>query len=351
MLQWAGRGEEDPRARLAAARDLAGWLAGLPPHPRMVGTAMKSILADIGELDDWYLFHEYLAVHNRPVWFHELVARARAAGLRFLGEADFRELVPIDLPAEVQDALEARATDRETYEQLLDLVRERAFRKTLLVRPEVEPRYDVDSARLDALHVGARLRLPSELGAEGEPIAIASWPVGSPPRKPDEVHAFTALSEAEKRAAARIAAAWPSTVPVAELVAAAGEEAQAVRQRLLVAYLEEAVELFATPQASGRPSDRPVASALTRAECDHRGDEFVTSRWHGPIRVDAVQRWLLRRMDGTRDRASLAAELKAAFLGRRLPIPRDLVGGDEASAEWLDRTLQLFSDALLLEPE
>ena len=182
MLTWhAGDGPADER--IARARGLADWLVGLPKHRRLLGTAIRSELSDVAEMTDWYLFHEHLAADNEPVWFHEFVRRSRAHGLDYVGDAEFADMVPIDLPGDVQDGLEALATDRVSYEQYLDFARERAFRRTVLGRVGVPVDYGVQSERLSGLHVGARFFLPSDFD-HGDVVGVSSWPRPSPRSPP-----------------------------------------------------------------------------------------------------------------------------------------------------------------------
>ena len=66
------------------------------------------------------------------------------------------------------------------------------------------------------------------------------------------------------------------------------------------------------PPAAERAGDAPVAAPLARRQAAD-GRSLVTNLRHVQIRIDDdLGRRLLARLDGTRDRAALAAELGGA---------------------------------------
>jgi SAM-dependent methyltransferase len=346
MMQWHAREAATASETLSRARALAAFLADLPSHPRVIGSAIRAELAEIAHLEDWYLFHEYLATDNEPVFFHEFAKKAADHGLAYLGDAERTDLVPFDLPDEVQDGLADLASDRVSYEQYLDFVRERAFRRTLLVHAGIEADYGVTNERLSDLWAQGRVQLPSDWAEDDSLQAAALWAPGGPPRKADDVVGLVAASVVEKAAWRRLGEAWPAAVAIEALVAEAASEVGAdaeeagvvIRRRLLAAWLEGGVHLSCGPLPVGGTSP----SELTRAEA-RKGRGWVTSARHHVVRIDAVQSWMLQRLD--HDDVALAGELAGEIVRGALPAPDDL-DGDVVG--WVGRTRTLFADALLL---
>ena len=66
----------------------------------------KTLLQMLKQSEDWYLYHEHLEEINAPIYFHEFVERARAHGLKFLGEAQIRQMVPGNYPPEIEQVLQ-----------------------------------------------------------------------------------------------------------------------------------------------------------------------------------------------------------------------------------------------------
>jgi hypothetical protein len=82
-----------------------------------------------------------------------------------------------------------------------------------------------------------------------------------------------------------------------------------VCEALLGAYAANMLSLHASPpRLAYRPGERPEASPLARRQAAE--GEFVTTLRHRSVRLeDDLGRRLVTLLDGTRDRAALAAEL------------------------------------------
>lgn len=349
MLTWHADRAAAPEDRLRRARGLAGWLSSLPKNNRLLGRAMRGELAQVEDMPDWYLFHEHLAQDNQPMWFHEFARMAATAQLAYVGDADFADMVPVDLPAEVQDGLEALAYDRVSYEQYLDFARERAFRRSILAPAATAADYAVSSERLTGLHVGARIFLPSDWDEDSdEPQTLTTWPMGVQPSSPEGTVGIQARDADDKRMWGRIAAAWPGTVPVDDATAGLSQ-VQSRRQQLLFAYLQHGLRLFASPRRSGRAGERPKVRACARAEAGLER-RWVTTAWHRMVQASDHERALMRALTGEHSREDLVRDLFRSFSRGSLPLPEDLGDVEEAQVRrWLDRRLSALENALLLE--
>src|SRR5205085_362861 len=87
-------------------------------------------------------------------YFHQFVAKARAAGMEYLGEAWHHTQID-NLPPEVQQQLQAISSDLIDLEQFVDFIRSRTFRRTLLCHREASFSQTPDPAVMDPLLISA----------------------------------------------------------------------------------------------------------------------------------------------------------------------------------------------------
>jgi len=303
VLRFHLRDVADPARRLAGARELMQTIVAIEdpsPYARVLREQLERMLG----AGDALLFHDDLADVSTPFYLHEVVEHAAAHGLRFLAEADLFESVMRDVPDSAARLMAALPDEAVVREQYLDFFKNRMFRQTLLCRAELPVRRALDDAALERLWISSSAR------ADGDAFAT---PEGD----------TMTTSEPHVQAAMHVLiAAWPAAVPFAQLraaaQAAAGEDvpeelvAARLREVLLQAHLARLVELHgcAWPLAPGGAAGaRPGASALARAQLA-AGADVVSSLRHTNVRLDGPgDAELLARLDGTRDRAALAAEL------------------------------------------
>ena len=330
------QGVDEPRERLAGARRVLARLSG----ENEPATAIGAEAAALHARTDALLFHDALAEVNDAFAITEFAARAAGHGLQYLAEADLRDLRTDVLPPEVRDAL-PDAGDVLRREQILDYLKLRRFRQTLLCRADVALDRAPVAARIASLWVASPVRA---IAADDERPGLVTFeaPGGA---------SVTSGDERVVAALVRLGHEWPAAVSVAELLdeatdppapSALGDEPAApARAALCDALLDAAVRgvvwLHAHPPAvSAHAGERPLASALARLQA--RDGEPVATLRHGSIRVDdELDRRVLALLDGTRDRAALRAQLEG-FGGLR---------GD-ALAERLEAILERVARTALL---
>ena len=131
-----------------------------------------------------------------------------------------------------------------------------------------------------------------------------------------------------------------------DLVAPDATDAErgALDDALLRSY---AANLVAAPRASAAAHDdaRRRARGPTRSRASRpREGAVVTNLRHASVRIeDELGRRLVTLLDGTRDRAALADELRAFLVARGEPVPDDLAAGLERSLQGLARLALLQS--------
>ena len=318
---------EDAHARLDAARQLARLIADGDTATLESDQAVRAEFRAIAQRSDSELCHDDLAVPNEPVLFASFAQHAARHGLRYLAEAELRTTNVTGISDDAQAYLST--LDPLAREQYLDFVRLRRFRQSLLVHDGAPTETTTNAQRLHAMHVSASWELAGTAAAAGgiHKLARRLDPAaggGGPVRK--------LLDE--------LVARQPATFEIASLdghfdLRSLSRPLEAL---LMDAYTGGLVDLHVQPPAvTTRPTDRPIASPLARLQARTRGD--VTTLLHMTVSIaDANALKLLPLVDGTRDRAALAAAVK------------QLAMNIEASrvAEFVEYALQKFARLGLL---
>lgn len=223
-------GLTDPAERLAAAR---AALAGIDADSDTPMTAaFARAAAETIEVPDAVLLHDELGDVYEPAHVADVVARARAHGLEFLGDSSVGRLNEM-FGGDADPVLVATDADWRQF---------RSFRQTLLVRHGVPVTRTPDLAALRRLWVAsaATETAPGEFGARRYRIAVGDRALGDAIR--------------------RLIAVAPGRVAVGELGLDEAREAALVR--LVDAGI---VSLHAGPAPfTLEPAHPPIASALTR---------------------------------------------------------------------------------------
>jgi hypothetical protein len=195
-------------------------------------------------------------------------------------------MVPHEFHADVQTAAAELAPEMARREELYDLLRFRTFRMTVVCRADAAIDRALSTRRLAGTHLSGHLLEPE--------TGVFRTPRGD---------AMSVERDESREALRRLAAAWPATVPFEELPAPAGRDLlRCVARGLVRAQLSPA-------RCALRAGDRPLAAAHARLAA--RGPGLVPNLRHENVQMNDAGRRLLARLDGTRDRATLEAELGA----------------------------------------
>ncbi len=322
--------ESDPPARqLAAARELLDVLRTAWAYDEQLST-LVSLATRMREDSDALLFHDTLAPNNRRLYFDEFTAYAERHGLRFLAEANFWEMQVGWLPAGLRDGVLA-TDDRQRRELLLDQLRMRTFRQTLLCHAGHELDDPPQLERLEGLAISIR----AQVSAPDEAGRVTFSGANGANLTTDHPAVLAALE--------RVVAAWPAILPIADLWPADAEpaERQLICEALLRCYSAALAGLHAGPTTFGSAAAAtPRVTAMARLQA--REGPLVASLRHEATTLDEPARVLVTLLDGTRDRAALLDALAAALPG----------GAARADlADWLERSLaELARSALLAAP-
>lgn len=332
MLVFHTAGLDDPRERVAQARALLRFLLEGAPGEHGLGALMRTQAERMLARSDATLLHDELADVNDAVYFHEFAAHAARHGLQYLAEADFFEMQIGGASEPAAEALLA-VEDPVRREQYLDYLKARMFRQTLLCRAEVAVDRTPHPEVLEHLAVSTQAQ-PEGAPAPGGAQAFAG-PTGS---------TLTTDHPLVVASLKRAAAAWPAAVWVRDLLGpqATDEDRSALCDALLRSYAANLVALHVhPPRLTTTPGEAPRTTALARHQA--AAGEVVTNLRHASVRVeDDLGRRLVTLLDGTRDRAALAADLRAYLADQGRPVPGDLAAA-------LDRSLEGLARLALLE--
>ncbi len=303
ILVYHLQGVGDPAERLGRAHALMEAIVAIEsstPYAAVLREHMARMLAS----GDALLYHDDLAPVSTPFYFHEFIEHAAAHELDFLSEADLAQSQMRDAPERVGELIASLPRDVVVREQYLDFLRNRMFRQTLLVHAGTPVQRTIDDRHLETLAMAS----PARWDGEG-----FETPAGATMRTPDPllVEAMRALCDA-----------WPDSLPFEELAtrtagrlgtgALSERDRARLRAALLEVYLVQVLQLQPCPfPASARAGERPVASRLARAQQADGRSVLTTLRGENRVLEEPLERALLARLDGTRDRARLADELEA----------------------------------------
>jgi len=404
MMVYGTRNTVEPQMRIARARALLDFIAdsvataGVDSVKGSAATAtdvsnrllteayaglLKGEKERLGSSTDSYLFHDALEDENNPIYFHQFAEWAARYGLQYLSEANLSDVFLNDLPSSVTETLLEMSHDVVELEQYMDFLKNRAFRRTLLVHQEVPVSRKLSPDRVLSLYVASNNR-PVSSSPVSHSISVEEFssPIGA---KLATDHPVT------KAAMLGLADIWPQAVSFDELLEMAYsrlsscsehgtarspadrvQDAQALSASLLqgFAYGGGMVELHVhAPLFSREAGERPVASpwACFQArgvpsvgklpENEKQQPLTVTNLRHERVELDGLTHYVLSHLDGTHSRDAILEGLAKSVVEGKLVL-RPLNGGRQpegqqqgsepiADIEQARRTLEGHLDATL----
>jgi SAM-dependent methyltransferase len=297
---------EEPQKRVSESIAFLHFLVKSRPEDDAYRLLIEEQLEEMEKRSPELTFHDWLTDAYCPVSFTEFSEHAAKYGLQYLSEAVLPPMNDPTYRSEIRAAVEGAAGGEILkQEQMLDFMRARMFRETLLCRADRAVRRDFPPENLRKLRLGS--------------------PASSAPGETPGTRVFTLLAGTRMEAnhAGAIAlleeleANWPRPVSLRELeprLAGAGllldEEGVTLLMRLIVARFVE-IHAWCPPVASD-VSTHPRASACARLEARTRA--YATTLLHGTVKLDdPVLASFLKLLDGTRDRSALGDALQVDF--------------------------------------
>jgi methyltransferase-like protein/2-polyprenyl-3-methyl-5-hydroxy-6-metoxy-1,4-benzoquinol methylase len=323
----------------------------VPEEGNAWGPLLRSEVATLGHQHEAHWFHDLLAPENHPVYFRTFVEEARGKQLEYLAEAEVRSMGTVGLDADATRVVRGLARDAIDLEQYMDFLRNRTFRQSLLCHAGQPVRRNLDASAVEELYVAGCV---DAVGSQPEAGGRARFVT---PRE----HTFTTSDPILQAALGELRRHWPAALPFDSLLAAAQRGASAgseARERLaadlLVAFAHGAIELAVTPpDCASAVGDRPTTGRLARWQA--QSGSVVTNLKHESVRLDAIDRHVLRNLDGARDRPQLLEALAGTVRdGALAPPTGEPAGADEGLAillaDALERSLARLAAGALLRP-
>lgn len=291
------------------ARDVIRAVLGESPRPDQLGEARRAVrtfadnLAGAGlygavmdELAtlvegsiDMSIYHDILSPNLDPMDFRTFAALYDEAGLQYVGDAVWADSVWSGYPPAFRALLEPvreRAVERE---QLVDVMRNSLFRRSVLCRAQRRIVWDPGFAELRDLFVVLAGRFAGG-GRDADTYrTFADEPI-------------LVSDPAAQRALAIVRDEAPRAVSMATLVERIGAESEAARDALarlvLQAWAGTLVELLPRARpAVAAPGPRPESFGVARWQA-RSGAESVINTCHEQIGIGPVDRALLEVCDG-----------------------------------------------------
>lgn len=285
-MRSAGRDVEAPVDRVARAKAV---LEELRRRAEAITDAPYRALLEreigvLDELPEAALFHDLLADHNHAFTVHEVAEASAQAGLRRVGEMLCQSSPFADEPLH---------DDERTREGIRGVLENRSLRMAVLARADVTPDARDPMQWIGQGRVAGRLRRKD---AETFELGTGATVRAGRPAMRD------ALSAME--------AAWPFGVELGPLLAADEVSARDLARLVWRGHLEvRRGEARCAQELGDRPHAHPVA------RLDAPTAPFIAGPFHDRVPLDGLSRFLVERLDGSREVPQLVVEAAAA-LGR-----------------------------------
>jgi SAM-dependent methyltransferase len=312
MMLFGGQGAEDPEQQVTDGLKFLHRIAKELPENDVHRALLDSQLQRMEKHSQAATRHDELGDFYCPVRFIDFVEHARRHGLQYLSEA---QLPPPTDPCYRIELRPAQGSTVENdhlnnkqlleHEQLLDFIRMRGYRETLLCRADRAVRRGFPAEHFRRL-LFATQAMPAPGQAANATVFVLPGGIRMESNHPG-VRALLLT----------LAAAWPRALewdelepPLAEAGLVLDAAGAALLARLAIAKM---IELRAwNPCVAREIGERPRVSACSRHES--AAHARVTTLLHTTASFDdAKLQRLLALLDGTRDRGSLLAAMRKDF--------------------------------------
>ncbi len=331
----------DRQRQITEARSVLSFAADNCPAESPQGRVLRRERDYLRAAGNHYLFHDYLAEENCPLYFHEFVALAGEHELKFLCDADHSKMSGAFTSLEVQKVIANTPLVQRC--QLLDYLRNESFHCSLVAHNQIDVQYNWNSTAVENFCVALTDRPSwSEVEIAGGTAIQLQFPQGN-------ITVHHPLGKAIFRHLISIYPAAVSFDQLCESIAPppttdmAAEQVASLADALLAAFRAGLLRLYLHPPAFSREVGQyPRVTRLNRLYASQGA--VLTNGLHEDVMLDERQSFLLSRLDGAQDRAALSEALLQATRAGQL-IDTDRQG---TIVEEVDAALADFRKRLLL---
>ncbi len=327
IMRWHGSRFEEPADQVQQGRLMLDFIVkGIDTEVSLYGRMMKRTSQNIDDSTPEYLFHDYHAPINRPIYVTDFLEHAAKHKLKFLGEAAWGDTHAARVPEAFHHALRELEDEPERFQQLIDHIRCTGFRRTLLVRESVE--LDRNVSPLDALD-GVTVLMQGKLT---DVVDYSSKTICKILTR-DEVE-VTTHDPLVKAALVELYECYPMAPTVQELYLAAKRRLRDHRKRTsttLEAFGAIMIEFFSLDVVDLLPrrvavsrelGERPRVNRLALWEA-RNGFDMVSNAYNERVESKNFERVLVRNCDGTKTLDELAQSIAEAIISGELVLHID----------------------------
>ena len=325
---------------------------------------LKQVLDDLQGKPDFYLRHEYLEEHNRPIYFSDFVELVQKRDLRYVADAipGLTSLSPY--PDKVKEFIIQNSKDRIQAEQFIDFLTGNSFRRSLVVRSAQKPADVMSPAKVTSCFLRGNIQAVHGSETEGSSVRCTLKSGIS-----SEINVTRPLTAA---ALIVLYEAQPLGLSFEELVRSAYSKLGMVpetihRDRLrgdltllcqdfTDAFLHGALNLRRSHTPCVRnPGEFPKGAQYALYQASH-GQRHITNQYHETVTLTVPQIEIFMHLDGSHSRAALVEMIlpmmKSGALSRYGTDTRSegLADQRNLAGDVLERILgELSAMALLVE--
>jgi methyltransferase-like protein/ubiquinone/menaquinone biosynthesis C-methylase UbiE len=364
LLYFHAKHFDTPEEQIANTRGLLDFLVKtFGNDPSSFATIVRGEGERLAAEGDHYLFHEHLETFNEPMYFHQFIEQIGGKGLQYVGEA-FLGNLQMQVARQAQEALLAIATDMLDFEQYIDFVVSRTFRRSVICRDTLAVERVPRPAAVTSMYATGVIRpVNAEFNVRpGVPERFEAQRSGT----------ITSDDALLKTALLMLARRWPQSLSFAELrdlvavhlreagvdvdalLAAKVGDADPLAARLLQCHLLGTVELRAAPpRYTTSTGAMPRTSKLARFQASQRLP-VSNGRHRTADDLNDFDRLVLSHLDGQHDHAALRRALVEAVRSGELSIEqkdellKDTASIEDVVGEALEPSLRRIAGSALL---
>lgn len=336
-----------PRERVRQARQFLDLLVRNTPPKSVYASVLQEEQSLWQKGSDAYVRHDQLADLNEPLYFHEFAGRLSSHGLQYITEANLADdaATPSE---EVQQKLRDYRHDVVRFEQYLDFLSERTFRRSLLCHERVLLNRSPPPELIERFLLGGEAAPVSE-----EPRADSASSAQF--RNPHGISVSTSNAWL-KAALTSLLNHWPRLLSFEEVCSAARRQlgdspdarldpladAALLKLPLLQCGMKGLVELHVrrwpnVAEVSGRPRANPLARLQAKT------DRIVTNWRHAQVQLGEVDRQLLLQLDGRHTHTDLLRSLSTLAESGELTLG---LGADDSTLSSPPALARLLAEML-----
>ncbi len=303
MMLYNARHAPTREARMRLGVEALGLLAnGLSAEPpTSIQAVIKQEVMQLIDMNVSYLMHDYMEVNNVPLYFHQFMERAEACELQYLADTNLYSMLAQGPLVDRDSALDNIENLLE-YEQYMDFFTFRFFRQSLLTRAELDVVHDVAVDKMQDWYLYASFN-----SRDSEVDLLTDYPeifIDNANRS------FTIHHPLTKAAVVLLSESYPNGYSyrqlsglVYELVSEHGnmdlaKQAEKLLAELFALYISGGLRLSMVHRdLFSAVSAKPMANHLVRVY-SLNGLANVASVHHQNVVIDAIDRFVLERLDG-----------------------------------------------------